>query len=373
MKAVAVTPSRREVGLVEHEEPQIVSPTDVKLRVLDVGVCATDREICAFVLGTPPPGCDYLIVGHEALAEVVAVGQGVSAVTVGDLVVPMVRRPCPHEHCIACRHQRSDLCFTGDFTERGIKLAHGYMTAFAVDDDNYLHRVPAELRDVAVLVEPLTIAEKAFAQAWQLQERLPWVPPRVPGEQPAYRQAAVVLGAGPVGLLGAAALVARGLDTYVYSREPASDPRARFADAIGATYVCSETDSVQRLAQRMRRIDLVYEALGAADIAFDVMRALGPNGVYIVTGVPRLHRIAQFDTESIISNLVLKNQVIYGSVNAGAEAYAAAIRDLSLFMHHWPDAIRSLITALHPIDAYRDLLLGRPDGIKNVIALEFGD
>jgi len=59
----------------------------------------------------------------------------VSRVKVGDLVVPMVRRPCPHADCIACTGGRQDFCSTGDFTERGIKDQHGFMTELVVEDD----------------------------------------------------------------------------------------------------------------------------------------------------------------------------------------------------------------------------------------------
>ena len=124
----------------------------------DVGVCGTDREICAFDYGTPPEGCPYLVIGHEALGEVVEVGAEVRRVKPGDLVVPMVRRPCPHEGCMACRANRQDFCYTGDFTERGIVGAHGFLTEFIVDEARYLIPVPAAFRDVMVLVEPLTIA-----------------------------------------------------------------------------------------------------------------------------------------------------------------------------------------------------------------------
>jgi glucose 1-dehydrogenase len=66
-------------------------------------------------------------------------------------------------------------------------------------------------------------------------------------------------------------------------------------------------------------------------------------------------------------NLVLKNQVVFGTVNAGHEAFEAAIRDLTLFQQRWPAAVRSLITGCYPVEAYRDLLLGRARGIKNVL------
>jgi glucose 1-dehydrogenase len=64
MKAVGVFPGSRQVQLVETKAPQISMSGEVKLRMLDVGICGTDREICAFDYGTPPLGSNHLILGH---------------------------------------------------------------------------------------------------------------------------------------------------------------------------------------------------------------------------------------------------------------------------------------------------------------------
>lgn len=366
MKAIAVVPQSRSVQLIDCEAPSIVTPTQVKLRMLDVGVCGTDREICAFEYGTPPGGGGHLIIGHESLGEVVEVGPAVTRVRRGDLVVPMVRRPCRHEVCAACRQERQDFCFTGDFHERGIKEAHGFMTELVVDDEQYMNVVPSELRDIAVLVEPLTIAEKALAQVWQVQRRLPWACPVSKGPaQHCHR--AVVIGAGPVGLLGAMALVSAGFDTTVYSRGAEPNDKASLVRSIGAHYVDADAVPVSELPARVGNIDLIYEAAGASKVAFDAMAVLGTNGIFAFTGVPGRKAPVAIDTDLIMRNLVLKNQIVLGTVNAGRETFEAAIADLATFNRRWPRAVASLITGRYPLDAHRDLLLGRPSGIKNVL------
>jgi threonine dehydrogenase-like Zn-dependent dehydrogenase len=367
MKAVAVDPGRRTVRLIEQEDPRVSAPTHVKLRMLDVGICGTDREICAFQYGTPPGGSDHLVVGHESLGEVVEVGSAVSGLKPGDLVVPMVRRPCVHDHCAACRAGRQDFCFTGDFSERGIKSLHGFMTELVVDDERYMRVVPAALRDVAVLVEPLTIAEKALIQVDQVQQRLPWACDFVPGRPRQACHRAVVIGAGPVGLLGAMALVARGFDTSVYSREPAPNPKADLVAAIGGRYFSAEDTSLMQLAERVGNIDLVYEATGASAVAFEMMKVLGTNGIFVFTGVPGRKAAIEVDTDVIMRNLVLKNQVVFGTVNAGVEAFEAAVQDVALFRERWPAAVHALVTGRYPVEAYRDLLVGPARGIKNVL------
>jgi glucose 1-dehydrogenase len=369
VKAIAVTPSRRRVELLDHPEPMITGGRQVKLRMLDVGVCGTDREICSFDYGTPPAASDHLVIGHESLGEVVEIGPQVSRVRLGDLVVPMVRRPCPHADCVPCRAGRQDFCTTADFRERGIKEAHGFMTEYVVDEDRYMNPVARELREVAVLVEPLTIAEKALAQIRIVQQRLPWGCANHPEQPAGHCHRALVLGAGPVGLLGAMALAAQGFETAVYSREREPNPKAELVKQIGGRYVCAADFGVEELPQVIGPIDVVYEASGASRLAFDVMKALGTNSVFVFTGVPGRKAPIEVDTDLIMRNLVLKNQVVFGTVNAGREMFEAAIRDLGVFVRRWPSAVASLITGRHPISAYRELLLGPARGIKNVIRL----
>jgi len=358
MKAVGVFPAARDVRLVDHPEPVLEAPDDVLARVLEVGVCGTDREICAFEFGEPPVGRDYLVLGHEGLAEVTKVGKGVTRLKPGDLVVPMVRLPCEAPACGACRNGRQDFCLTDTFPEHGIRRAHGFMTEVVADREKFLVPVPRALRDVAILVEPLTIAEKAMFQAADVQKRLPYAPGRK----------AVVLGAGPVGLLGAMALISRGYETFVFARSPGDTPNARLATSIGATYVSGGSTDFAALAKRLGNIDLVYEAAGAVKPAFELLEHLGTNGICVLTGVPALTSVS-VDVARIMRNVVLKNQAVVGTVNAGRDAFEAAIRDLEVFQKRWPDALRGLITGRFKLDDYRRLLLEKPAGIKNVLVL----
>jgi len=369
MKAIAVFPDQRDIRLIDHPAPALTESTQVKLRMIEVGVCGTDKEIAAFEYGTPPAGSPYLVIGHESLGEVVEVGRAVTRCKVGDLIVCMVRRPCPHPECLACRQGRQDFCYTGDFTERGIKMQHGFMTEYVVDDERYLNVVSSQLRDVAVLVEPLTIAEKALTQLWQVQQRLPWACPVEPGKPSGFCHRAVVLGAGPVGLLGAMALRNQGFQTFVYSQEPQGGIKSQLAKAIGASYVSGQEKSLKDLASLVGNIDLVYEATGAATVSFELMELLGTNGVFIFTGVPGRKAPIELDADLIMRNLVLKNQIVYGTVNASRESFEAAINDLLAFTTQWPEAVRMLITRRYPMEQHRDLLLGKAGGIKNVISI----
>lgn len=103
-----------------------------------------------------------------------------------------------------------------------------------------------------------------------------------------------------------------------------------------------------------------------------MMKVLGPNAIFVFTGVPGRKGPVQVDTDLLMRNLVLKNQVVFGTVNAGREAFEDAIRDVEIFRKRWPEAVRSLITGRFPMEAHRELLLGAPQGIKNVIQLSRG-
>ena len=204
------------------------------------------------------------------------------------------------------------------------------MTEFVIEEECYLNAVPRELRDVGVLAEPLTIAEKSLEQLWLIQKRLPWACPVEPGQPSGHCHRAVVLGAGPVGLLGAMALRIAGFDVTVYSRSRTQEENNPIVSAIGARYIAAETHSVDELAKTVGDIDVVYEAVGASGVAFDVIQHLGPNGIFIFTGVPGRKGPMEVDTDYIMKDVVLKNQVILGSVNAPPHSFQAAIRDLGI-------------------------------------------
>jgi threonine dehydrogenase-like Zn-dependent dehydrogenase len=370
MRVVSLFPDERRVDVVDRPAPASDGPTDVRLRTLEVGVCGTDAELCSFQYGEPPAGARELVLGHEALARVEAVGSAVRGLQPGDLVVPMVRRPCPRGDCAACRSGNSDFCQTGEYTERGIKGADGFLAEEVVEAETYLVPVPEALREVAVLVEPLTIAEKALRQYADVQRRLPWSGWKADDELPAGRRA-VVLGAGPVGLLGCMLLRLRGVETVVYSRGRAPNPKAALVEAMGARYVSSEDVPFADVARETGGVDLVYEAAGASQLAFDVLPHLGANAVFVFTGVPGRKERIEVAGDAIMKNVVLQNQAVLGTVNASRADFERAVEDLAAFLARWPAALRGIITGRHPMSAFCEQA-GAKGGIKRVIEVASG-
>ncbi|PTL77033.1 glucose 1-dehydrogenase [Vitiosangium sp. GDMCC 1.1324] len=363
MKAVAVFPKGREVKVIDVPEPRLRSPTQVRVRTLEVGVCGTDKEVVEGRHGKPPEGEEHLILGHECLGEVVEVGEQVKGLEPGDLVVPRVRRPCPSRECRACRAGAPDFCVTGEYTERGIQGAHGFAAELFVEDASYLHPVPRELREVAVLTEPLTIAEKALREVERVQARMPWR--RQPGR-------AVVLGAGPVGLLGAMVLMRAGYQTTVYSRSPKPNPKAEMAESLGAPYISAKQHPVEKLVEERGRADVVYEAAGVASAAFEVVKALAPNGVFVFTGVTESEK-AQLDEGLLMKQMVLENQVLLGTVNAAAADFEIALEDLGHFRSKWPGRVERLISARHQPEDYAEVVRGeKGTDIKDIIVFTRG-
>ena len=172
MKAIAVVPGTPDVRLVERPEPEVRAGDQVKLRVLEVGICGTDREEANGHRADLPPGLSDLVLGHEMLGRVVEVGREVTSVQLGDYALFTVRRGCGH--CTPCAQNRSDMCASGDYTERGIRAADGFQTELVVDSEQYLVKVPPHMAAYAVLTEPMSVAAKAIDEAATIQSaRLP--------------------------------------------------------------------------------------------------------------------------------------------------------------------------------------------------------
>jgi threonine dehydrogenase-like Zn-dependent dehydrogenase len=359
VRAVAVFPEHRELRIVEMPPPILKGEHDVMVRVREVGICGTDREICAFHYGTPAQGRDSLILGHEGLGEVAEVGAAVVTLKRGDLVAMTVRRPCAESTCMACRAEREDFCASGRFRERGIKSADGFMTDFIVEHERYLVRVPDQLADVGVLVEPLTVAAKAALELEMVLQRFPW-------ERQDLR--ALVLGAGPIGILSAMMFAARNATTVVYSRERSTGSRAELLRSFQAEYVSAQETPLEELASHGGPFNIILEAVGNARVAFGAMNALAPNGVCVFSGLPTGDKPTTMNLDGIMRNIVLENQMIMGTVNASRAAFEAAVGQLAQFMTLFPESVRKLITDRVSLEAAPELLRNA-GGIKQVLAI----
>jgi threonine dehydrogenase-like Zn-dependent dehydrogenase len=364
MKAIAVTPGTKEIRIVDRPEPELSAPDEIKLRVLRVGICGTDREEASGGRADAPPGQKELVIGHEMFGQVEEVGSQVQSVRPGDFGCFTVRRGCGH--CLACLNDRSDMCTTGGYTERGIKQRDGYQTERVVDKLKYFVKVPKEQAALGVLSEPTSVAEKAIDEALAVQAaRLPGVTD--PQKWVAEKQV-LVAGLGPIGLLAAVVLCLRGAEVLGLDVVDENTLRPQILKQLGGKYVDGRQTKPSALDGVFGQIDMIFEATGIAHVEFDLLGALGINGVYVLTGIPGGDRPLQLDGAALMRQLVLKNQVMIGSVNASRKHFEMAVEDLGKAYKTWGKTMEQLITHVVPYTDFADVLEKHPDNeIKAVI------
>jgi glucose 1-dehydrogenase len=354
MKAIVVRPGESgSIHMRDMPDPPM-GPDEVAVKVLRVGLCGTDVEIHHGLFGEAPPGEEFLILGHENIGVVVDVGPNVKGLAPGDIVVSTVRRPCGV--CPNCDAGEIDMCSSGKYEERGIIRRHGFMAEFYVESPRYLNKIPKAIEPVAVLLEPISVVEKAVDQAFLIQRRLRWLP-----------KLGLVLGAGPVGLLAAAVLRARGMRTVIAGREPAGDLRARIAVDLGAEYVSVTTSTLLDLPKQIGDPDLIIEATGSAKVVFDAMEILAPNGVLSLLSLTGGSGTNLEPIERINQRLVLGNQVVFGSVNAHPRHFARGVDDFVTMEQNWPGVLNRLLTDRIPWQNYNTWFTQRGGGIKTVL------
>jgi glucose 1-dehydrogenase len=342
MKALVVEPGTADTTRVEDiDEPD---GDGVLLRVLEVGVCGTDREISDGLFGAAPDGRKQLVIGHESLAQVERDGNGFSK---GDLVCATVRRSCGH--CLACDEGSPDSCLTGDYRERGINRLDGFARELVLEDADHLVPIPRSLGRLAVLAEPTSICTRGVRHALTIGARQPWEPKR-----------ALVTGAGAVGLLSAMLLRLEGLDTWVASLEPSSS----IADALGAHYVSTKSTDLAELGP----FDIVVEAAGSAQLMLDGLGLLGRSGVACLLGIDGRKGKAEIGNHVIGVDAVLENRVLFGSVNARRDDWVTGVEALDRAREQFPGALEELIGLRVPLDRFEDAFAFR--GGKATLVLD---
>ena len=348
MKAIAVIPGKPDsIHLREAPRPsldEVPEGRGVLVRVLRVGVDGTDKEINAAEYGAPPPGDEYLILGHESFGRVEAVGPSVTEVAPGDYVVASVRRPGSSLYdAIGLQDMTTD----DSYFERGINLRHGFLAEYYVDASEYLVRIPQGLRRVGVLMEPTSVAEKAIGQAWEIQRRLKVWRPRK----------AAVLGTGTLGLLASMILKLRGLEVTAFGLKRAPYLNSELLEEIGVRYVSTADRNLRDAALELGPFDFILEGTGFSPLVYEAMDVLGKNGILAMVSVTGGERTIEVPADRINQGFVLGNKVAFGSVNASREDFEQGVADLSQAELMQPGWLEKLLT--HPVkglENFRELL-----------------
>ena len=349
MRALAVVPLEpNSAAVVDIAEPT-PGPRDLLVDGLALGVCGTDREIAAGEYGWAPPGRERLVLGHESLGRVREAPEG-SDFAPGDLVVGVVRRPDPVP-CGACARGEFDMCRNGEYTERGIKEIDGFASERWTIEVDYAVKLDPALDQVGVLMEPTTILAKAWDHIDRIGSRAYFAPER-----------ALITGAGTIGLLAALLGRQRGLDVHVLDRVE-DGPKPELVRALGATYHSTDVETIEEEAPP----DIVVEATGAPQLVFDVMQHNARAAVVCLTGVSPTGRDISLDAGQLGRDIVLENDVIFGSVNANLAHYELAAEALASADRAW---LERMITRRVPLERFDEAFDSRPDDVKVVLDLQ---
>ena len=344
MRAITVKPGTAHSAQLD----EVAEPDDrdgsVVAEVLHLGVCGTDREILSGKYGAPPHGRERLVIGHESLARVLEAPEPLQR---GDLVVGIVRRPDPVP-CASCAIGEWDMCRNGRYTERGIRERDGYAAQRIRLEPEFAVRVDPALEEVGVLLEPASVVAKAWEQIDRIGKRSAvWRP-----------HTALVTGAGPIGLLAALIGVQRGLEVHVYDRNERGTKPQLVRD-LGAHYHLARPGALNTF-----QADVVVECTGASSVIMDAIGRLAPDGIACLAGVSSGgHRIA-IDVGLLNRELVLENNVVFGSVNANRRHYEEAAAALARADRAW---LARLISRRVRLADWQDAFERRDGDVKVVL------
>jgi threonine dehydrogenase-like Zn-dependent dehydrogenase len=341
------TPGSMRLADVAEPSP---TPGAVVVRTLEVGVCGTDRSIAAGHFGTPPRGQGDLVIGHEVLG---VLDEPAASLDAGTLVAATVRRPCGH--CANCEAGEMDSCTSGDFLERGILGLDGFAAERFAEAPENLVPIPASLGRFGVLAEPSSIAERGLRHALAVGGRQGWRPRR-----------AVVLGVGALGILSVLALRLREIETWAMARGPATSPRARLVETVGARYVSTSETSLGALGRELGGADLILEAAGSPELMVEAIAALGPNGVLCLRGIDTESRRIEVDSALFGGDVVLNNKAIIGSTNAGRQDWTRGVADLEAIAARWPEVLEAIVGTRAEPDDFQAAL--EAEAVKATIA-----
>ncbi|MBV9124636.1 MAG: glucose 1-dehydrogenase [Planctomycetes bacterium] len=344
MRALTVVPGQQGSARLEEVPEPPAEDGPLLVQTLLIGVCGTDIDIVEGRYGWPPKGRDRLILGHESLGRVLEVPEG-SGLSPGDLVVGIVRRPDPVP-CPNCAAGEWDMCRNGLYTERGIKERDGYCSERYRIEPQFAVKVDPKLEKVGVLLEPASVLAKAWEHIERIGSRALWKPHRV-----------LITGAGPIGLLAALMGVQRGLEVHVLDRVT-QGPKPDLIKDLGAHY---HTGTVKDACQGA---DVVLECTGVGQLVFEVMQCTAPDGIVCLTGVSSGGRTVCVDAGLLNRDMVLANDVVFGSVNANRRHYEKGAAALAQADLQW---LGRLLNRRVPLRDWADALRRQPDDVKPVI------
>jgi threonine dehydrogenase-like Zn-dependent dehydrogenase len=237
------------------------------------------------------------------------------------------------------------MCRNGQYTERGIKEIHGFMSERWRIEPEYAIKVDRSLGILGVLLEPTTVIIKALEQVQAVGARFFWEPKTL-----------LVTGAGPIGLLAAAVASLSGIEVHVLDRSE-TGLKPELVRALGATY---HSGSVLDIGFDP---DVIVECTGVGSVIADSIQKIGAGGVVCLAGVGT-GGVGSRAVADVAAAAVLKNNVVVGSVNANKRHWYKANDRLARLDRAW---LSRLITRHEAPENYIKALERQPGDIKVVI------
>ena len=346
MRAMTVVPGQKGTAGLEAVPGPDVQDGALLVRGMAIGICGTDREIAEGAYGEPPSGEARLVSGHESLGEVLEAPPG-SGFAPGDLVVGIVRRPDPTP-CPACVAGEWDMCRTDGFGERGIVRLHGYGSEHWRVEPDFAVPILPRLGELGVLLEPTSVLAKAWDQVDQISRRAFFL-----------RGRALVTGAGPIGLMACLLGAQRGYEMHVVDLAR-TGPKRDLVEDLGARYHSGDAADIDV------DVDVVIECTGLGAVGRSAARKLASGGIMCLTGILNLGPALDVDATALNRHMVLRNQVLFGTVNAGRRHWEQAAEALAAADPRW---LGGLITRRVPLTSWTEALDRQPEDIKVVVDL----
>jgi 2-desacetyl-2-hydroxyethyl bacteriochlorophyllide A dehydrogenase len=331
-----------ELKLVEKPVP-VPKKAEVLVRVDAIAICATDLDVIssgppAIIQGGEPFNKNFTP-GHEYMGTVAALGPGVDEFKIGDRVTVEIHAGCGQ--CKRCRMGMYTSCLNYGLNYGDVDKGHrangftsdGGFAEFAVNNINTLIKISDDMSD-----EEATLVVTAGTSMYGLTE----LGGLIAGES------VVVIGPGPIGLLGAAVAKALGASPVILTGT--RDNRLKTGLELGADHVVNVTredpvEAVRRL-NGGKGVDYVIECSGAPNAINEAGRMLNRGGKMCLAAFP--HDPALID----VAHLVRNNIYIYGIRGEGrsathrAQAFMAAKRFDATKIHTHTFMMEDLPTAL---------------------------
>ena len=286
---------------VEYVDIPSINPSEVLVRVKNVGICASDvhyylhGKIASFIVEKP------LILGHECSGEVVEVGEKVTGVEVGERVVIEPGFTCGS--CEYCRSGRYNLCENVRFY--GTPPYHGAFAEYVSAPAQNVYPMPNNMTyEEGAMIEPLAVGMMAAKRG------------RV-----TVHDTVAIFGAGPIGLLSLQAVRSHGvIDTYAID---IIDYRLDYAQKLGASEVinASKTDVIKQIMKltQGKGVDVIIEASGSPKAIKQALEIIKPGGRIILVGYPLI------EVPILIDKILAKELDILG-VHRYANVFPTAIK-----------------------------------------------